>query len=177
MNYTVEWTKALLYSLRYVKSVCRQIDNAVEKRVELIPGLTAGYDADIDNTLCQTEKIISFIEKKKRTLRLAVMCNNIFENMTAVYKKALLLKFNTKKNYEQIEKLLDCSTRTYFRYIKEALKAFTLIREKLGFSDEYLENLYKNDKWLLRLKLKAEDEEFVKQKIFKVKKNNKLLTA
>lgn len=168
MKYSVIWSKTLLYSLCRVKGVCRQIDNAVEKRVKIIPGLTAGL-CDFKDTLCQTEKVISFIEQKKRTLNIAVMCGEIFEFMKPLFKKTLILKFSTFKSVDDCAKILKCSKRTYFRHIGEGICSFTKIREKMSLSDEYLQSIYGQDKWIMRFKEKAEEEEQVKQKIITIK--------
>jgi len=177
MNYTVVWTKALLYSQRFVKSVCRQIDSVIEKRANIIPGITSGF-SDFNDALDQTEKVIYFIEQKKRTLKLAVSCEDILEIMKPEYRKALCLKFKTFKTNKEIEKIMVCSLRTYFRHINEGIKAFTKLRERLNLSDEYLDNLYRQDRWILKLKTKASYEEDTKQKIVNVKlKNKNKLTA
>lgn len=177
MNYSVVWTKALLYSQRFVGSVCRQIDSVVEKRANIIPGITSGF-SDYFDAVNQTENIISFIEQKKRTLRLAVSCNDIFKFMRPEYKKALCLRYKTFKSNLQATKILNCSERTYFRYINSGIKAFTKLREKLNLSDEYLDNLYKKDSWLIGLKNKAKQEEEVKSKIVKIKiENRKKMSA
>lgn len=174
MNYSIVWSKVLLYSQKFVPSVCRQIDSAVEKRVKFVPGLTANM-CDFKDTLFQAEKVISFIEQKKRTLNLAVMCGEIFDCLKPLLKKALILKYRSFKSGQEAEKLIGCSKRTYFRYINQGIAAFTKIRERLELSDEYLESIYGKDKWIVRFKIKAEEEEEVKTKIVKIKARKKLI--
>lgn len=168
MNYSITWSKALLYAQRYVASVCRQIDEAVQKRVVLIPGLNVGL-FDVKDTLCQTEKVISFIEQKKRTLKLAVMCGEIFDCMKPLLKKTLFLKYRSFKSGDEAVKILGCSKRSYFRYINQGITSFTKLREKMCLSDEYLESIYGKDNWIIRFKEKALQEENTKEKIVNVK--------
>jgi hypothetical protein len=140
----------------------------VGKRVTVIPGFTAGL-CDFKDTLSQTEKVISFIEQKKRTLRLAVICGDIFEYMKPLLSKVLYYRYRAFMGSEEILKALNCSKRTYYRRVSSALISFTKIRERLNLSDEYLENLYGKDKWIMRFKEKAAEEEVLKSKINEIK--------
>lgn len=168
MVYSVIWSKTLLYSQRYAASVCRQIDKAIQNRAVLIPGLNSGLGGFKD-TLYQTEKVISFIEQKKRILKLAVMCSEIFDCVSPLLKKTLYIKFSLNKSWENASKMLDLSRRTYFRYINKGLAAFTEIRRRMNLSDEYLTEIFGRDKWIMSFKDKSQEEERVVKKISKTK--------
>lgn len=168
MGYSYAWTKTLLSSLCYIKSVCCQIDGALLRRAAVITGINSSYDGEFDSTLTQIGKVVSLIEKKKRTIRLFTMSKEVLSRMLVTYRKSLLLKFNTKKSGKEVEGLLGCTMRSFFRYIREGLNQFTAIRERLGYSDEYLDGLYKDDKWVMRLKLKAEDDEILKKNLERI---------
>ncbi|MDD4003220.1 MAG: hypothetical protein PHE12_03405 [Clostridia bacterium] len=169
MKYSVIWSKTLLYSLCRVKGVCRQIDNAVEARAAIVPGFHSGY-VFCEDAATHTQKMISLIEQKKRTINLLLLTNRILDYMTSASKKALVLRYCQNKDYIITAQLLNFSVRTFFRHIKQGLKIFTNLRKKLDISDEYLEGVYKGDYWITQLKNKALTEERIKQKALKTKK-------
>lgn len=164
MNYTVVWSKALLYSLCYIKGVCRQIDRAVNAKATAIGGITADCENSCQDAYAHTQKVITLIERKKLAIKLLHICGRVFDNMSAACKKALILRYFENKDYLQTAQILNCSVRTFFRHIKQGIKSFTNIRKNLGLSDEYLEDLYKGEEWVTRQKIKAIMEEESKQK-------------
>lgn len=156
MRSNAVWSRTLLTSLSRVQSVCRQIDRQVERRAIVIPGLSRGYDAENETTLKQAERLIELSEKKKRTLNIVTLCNDVFKNLSQPSKKILFFRYGLKKDNEYIARLMNVSMRTYFRNLKKAIDEFTRVRDSLGYCDLTLDNLYEDDKWILKIKDREE---------------------
>lgn len=150
------WSRTLLNSLKHVESVCRQIDRQVESRAVIIPGLSRGLMAENESTFKQAQRLIELSEKKKRTLNIVALCNDVFKELSEPSKKILYYRYRMKKDNEYIARLLNLSMRTYFRNLKKAIDEFTRVRDRMGYCDLALDSLYEDDKWILRLKDREE---------------------
>ena len=71
-------------------------------------------------------------------------------------KKILYFRYGLKKDNEYIARLMNVSMRTYFRNLKKAIDEFTRVRDSLGYCDLTLDNLYEDDKWILKIKDREE---------------------
>ena len=141
MGSNAVWSRTLLNSLKFVESVCRRIDRQVESGAAVIPGLSRGLFAENDSTFRQAQRLIELSEKKRRTLNIAVLCNDVLREMTDTSRKILHFRYRLKKDNECVAKLMNTSLRTYFRNLKKAIDEFTRIRDRMGFCDLTLDNL------------------------------------
>ncbi|NLK17006.1 MAG: hypothetical protein GX304_00510 [Clostridiales bacterium] len=165
MRSNAVWSRTILTSLSHVKSVCRQIDRQVERRAVVIPGLSRGYDAENETTLKQAERLIELSERKKRTLNIVALCNEVFRKLSQPSRKILYYRYGLKKDNEYIAKLMNVSMRTYFRNLKKAIDEFTRVRDSMGYCDLTLDNLYEDDNWILKIK---DREERIRSKFDKI---------
>lgn len=92
MNYTVVWSKALLYSLCYIRGICRQIDRAVSSRAMAIAGVRAGCENICQDAYAHTQNVISLIERKKRAIKLLHICGRVLDYMSAADKKGAYIE-------------------------------------------------------------------------------------
>lgn len=158
MEHSVIWSKTLLSVLKTAPAVNKHLDKLITLRAVKVPGVGVEAQSDYCGTYQQVDKILMYIETKKRVLNLLYIVDEIMSKVHVNYRKALYLRYKYNKIPSDIQQLMDCTLRTYFRYLSQGINQFTEIRQKLGYTDEYIETNYPDDHWLFNLKTKTAEE-------------------
>ena len=137
--------KTLLYAYRHIE----RITEAYEKIVKKI-ALNSIYSniSGANNTLTITNKMIDLLDKKEKYLNLKVICEEAIFRVNDEDKKILCLLYFDGVNYNVCSKLLNISTRTFFRKKQTAIANFCFQLEKMGYDLNYFIKNYSNDKIL-----------------------------
>lgn len=156
------WSKVLLSTIKVALGVNRHYDRVIKGRAIRLTGVYQECQSDFESTYIQTEKILRYIEEKKRVVKIYSICEEILNSVHLNYRKALYIKYKCRSSADKIEQILGCTMRTYFRHINQGLKQFDEIRLKLGYTDEYLNEIFGNDSWIKNLIAIEEENAYVK---------------
>ncbi len=140
------WSKTLLNSYMCFEKIAEEIDNLV-----LTYGLDSCYLRDEQAYLYSAEQMIELIDKKKLVINLKVICDEVIANMNPKFARILILKYIDNMKGADIAKRLGLSIRSYFRWVNEAVNAFSKKLNALGFSDQKLKEMCDSEEWIKRL--------------------------
>ena len=138
------WAKTLLTTNSYLDAICGAIDKMVASScVE-----SASFGAD---TISIANKVIALSERKKFFVNTRVLINNVLNNIPKQSAKILTLRYVDHMKSDLICNLLNMPQRTYFRKISKAICDFAFELKKLGFDEEKLFLMFKNELWILEI--------------------------
>ena len=139
------WVKTILQSYNFIARVNRTIDKQVADRSVMSHLFSFGYQ----DTLSLMESIIDLIERKQNLLKLKELVEDGFNFINPEHAKALMLTYIDEYNIDDISTLLNLSKRTLQRKINKALSEMFYFFNKNGYTIEYIEKKYEQEKWLV----------------------------
>ena len=135
------WCKTFLNIYRYLEKITYAIDKIV-----LTTGLNMQLEAQVS-----AKKMIELTERKVKLINLKLFIENTLNNLDKECTKLLMLKYVDNIKSDEIAKLLNISSRTFFRKIKQALSSFEFALKRLGKTSKILFEEYKDEKWIIDL--------------------------
>ena len=134
--------KTLLCAYRHIE----RITEAYEKIVKKI-ALNSIYSniSGANNTLTITNGMIDLLDRKEKYLNLKIICEETIFKLNDEDKKLLCLIYLDGVNYNVCAKLLNISTRTFFRKKQTAFANFCFQLEKAGYDSKYFLKNYSDD--------------------------------
>ena len=135
-------SRALLVAYGHFETICGAIDKTV-----------FNCSVKSGNSYCSAEfianKIISLICRKKYLINLKVLVDKALSKTKKQFAKVLILKFVDQVDSTLASKMLNISTRTYFRQINSALEDFFKSLKSLGFTTSKIFDLISEENWIL----------------------------
>ena len=135
-------SRALLTSYGHLETICGAIDKTV-----LNCGIKSG------NSYCSAEfiaeKIINLTERKKFLINLKVLIDKALSRTKKSFARVLLLKYVDQVDSTLASKILNVSTRTYFRQINTALELFWDSLTSMGYNTEKIFALISEENWIM----------------------------
>ena len=141
------WSKTVLGVYRYLPRVSNAFDRLVKTRA-----YNSGYvssNSSFNDVFNVTTAILDLTERKITLINLKLIIEKALKMIDKNYARLLIYKYiDGKKSTEIAEKFGFC-LRTYFRKINSALTSFSKALTRLGYGDEKLFKMLKNEKWIL----------------------------
>lgn len=136
------WAKTLLTTNSYLDTIC----GAIDKMVQSSCVASIGYNTD---TMQIANKVIALSERKKFFVNLRVLINTILKNIPSQSAKILTLKYVDHLKSDLCCELLKLPQRTYFRKLSNAICDFAFELKKMGYGEDRLFSMFKNELWIL----------------------------
>ena len=140
------WSKTLLNVYDCLFNLTNEIDKIVENFA-----LNSCNFYGFNKTFQDIQKIIDLTDRKVTLINVKVLIENILLDLDDVSCKILTLKFVDKMPHDMVMEVLDIKRRTYFRKYNEAVSSFACKLITMGFDEEKIIKLIKNEKWILFL--------------------------
>ena len=144
----IAWSKTILSVYRYLKRMTYAFDRMVKSKAYNSFHTTSDNFA-INNIFDLSESILDLTERKVTLINLKVLTDKALASMDKELAKILILKFFEGKKCDEIANLIHCSTRTYFRKLTVAYSAFYVALVNLGYDENRLEMMLKNENWIM----------------------------
>ncbi len=150
MKNNTNWSKTLLGIYRYLPRVTYAYDNLVKSRA-YNSSATNSFLLGFNDIMKVANTIINLTERKNNLINLKVLTDKVLCDIDLSSAKILVMKFIDGKKSNEIANLLHLGKRTYFRKLNFALESFANMLTRLNYTDYKLENMIKDEKWILRL--------------------------
>ena len=150
MNSNV-WGKTTLTTYPYLIKIADAIDRMIERRA-LNSFYVSGSNYLSNNIYDLANKLIDLSERKVTLINLKVLVESALKKCDRESAKLLIAKYMSKKKTAEICDMFKLSTRTYFRKIKEAEDKFSKQLDLQGYNAFKLDNMLKNENWILDVK-------------------------
>lgn len=153
------WAKTLLFAYKYLGSLCRSIDKTI-KNMAVHSFYVGGVWNEENSVYKISEKMISLSNKKIDYINLKVTIEKILKEMNKNNAKLLILRNIKELSIQTVASVLNISERTYYRKSNLALKEFSNLMEKYGYSYQKMEINYWNDKFVQSIYKISDNENF-----------------
>lgn len=144
--------KTMLCAYGYLGAAADKLDELTMGRA-LSAGVSdkGGGTAGGLTTYEQVDRILDLVNKKVRLCSLKATIDETLNQLS--YEEQLILKMRYIQGlkFEYFGDILKYTKRTYFRRIDTALKKFCGAMARNGYSDEWFEKEYMNQKWIKNL--------------------------
>lgn len=140
------WSKTLLNVYDCLFSLTNEIDKII-KNFAVNSCSFYGFN----RTFQDVQKIIDLTDRKVTLINVKVLIEKILVDLDDVSCKILTLKFVDKMPHDLIMEVLDIKRRTYFRKYNEAIGSFSCKLLAMGFDENKIIKLIKDEKWILFL--------------------------
>lgn len=148
------WARIILSTYKNIERVVNSLDRTIN--------CIAMQGANGRNSYISTEKIVNkiidIIYRKEGLINLKVIADDVLKCMKKEYVQLLKLKFIKHKKFQEIADIQGISLRTVFRHYDKALNQFNNILKLKGFTDEKLNEEYKDEPYLDKIKAKIIEE-------------------
>ena len=140
------WSKSALSIYKYLSTMAKSIDKTV---------LDLGKSSHITslhrqhNTYNQAGNLIELVDRKRKMINLKIIIEEVLAKMEKEDRRIISLVYMDGVKSETIAKILGVSIRTFFRKKLIAIQNFTLIMAEIGYNEEFFENEYFSEKWLM----------------------------
>lgn len=140
------WSKTLLSMLRYFDALSRAVDRLVSKNATNSNYYANGKFITAYN---MANRIIELTERKKKIFALKNLIEDAICLLDKEDRRLIGLAYFDGVTSHNIATLLNISDRTYFRRKNKAINSFSNKLKYLGYTDEKLNLLYGNEKWVM----------------------------
>lgn len=141
MNLIYVWANVLLESYSNLIKFADAVDSEV-KRVTLLGS------SDRFNTMELSNYVIDLIEKKIALCNTKVLIEEIIRKMDKETQKFIILKYIDRFSMDIIAKKQGLTLRTAYRRLNIIKEKFAKCLLDMGYTDEKLRKIYKNQLWI-----------------------------
>lgn len=158
------WAKTVLMSYRYLERIVNSLDRLIINR-GLYCGDVLGQNFHRNNVLAVSESIINYSERKVTLINLNILIEESLKEIPQQDSQILIAKYIDGLKTEEMAKYFGYPSRTLFRRINKAEKSFDLCLKRKGFDDKKLEEMLKDENWIVNMhnSLTIEEED-IKEK-------------
>ena len=151
------WSKTLLSVYRYLPRVTYAIDKIVKTRAYNSSYSTTN-NISFNNVWNVANTILDLTERKITLINLKLIIEKALHSMDENSARILILKFIDGKKSNEIANLFNICLRTFFRKVNTALESFSKALIRMGYTNDKLLNMLKNEKWIMETFNKSEKE-------------------
>lgn len=106
-------------------------------------------------------EILELIDQKRKIVNLAYIVKSTVERMKPIDKHILVERVFNKKTFTTIAEESDVALRTVFRRAEVAKMRFCQALASRGYTEEWFEKEYGNDKYISAVKSRVEQEKYM----------------
>ncbi len=142
------WSKTILQVYRYLPRVASAYDKMINSRA-LGSQFSNSLNMATQSATSVANTIIDLSQRKITLINMKLITENCLKEIDRDLAKLLILKYvNGKKSVEIAQKMNVC-LRTFFRKLNSALESFSLSLSRLGYNNDRLNDMLKDEKWIL----------------------------
>lgn len=145
---TFAWAKTLLSAYKYLETITEAIDNLVLKQGVSSYYYNNGYH---DSTLSLANKMLALTERKQKLIKLKLMIEDGLSKLSDADARLLVLTYFDLLKSTIVSEQLGVSLRTFFRKKTGAIQKFGNALKFLGYDVKTLQELLKDEGWILNL--------------------------
>ena len=135
------WSKTLLKSYNRLEQVAQILDRTVLEK-----GIASQFT--YNNTEIVAQKILAVIERKKILVKIKAIIEECLSKLSNKHTKVLVLKYFDCLKSTSIAEVMGVSLRSCFRIVNKSLEKFAEQLTNLGYDDESLRLLVKNEPFI-----------------------------
>lgn len=147
------WTKTILYVYKYLERVCDGIDALVEESA-----LHSFHHRSENEASRVAERICKLCERKAKLVNIKVLADTCLLKSDKTSAQLLIEKYIDEDQGEDIALRHNINFRTYFRKMIQAETSFSILMLREGFSESKLNEYLKDEKWIIEVYEKFENE-------------------
>lgn len=152
------WSKTLLTSYRYLGRIVAAIDKLVIKEAMGSIGSNS-LIYSLKSAEWVTNKILDYTEKKVALINAKVLIEKALFSMNRDQALILVKKFINGKKTNQVIAEMGVARRSFYRKLEGAIKTFAFTLKRMGYSEERLDEMLSDQKWLMKIYGQFELEE------------------
>lgn len=152
------WSKTILTAYRYLERIVSAIDKLVIK--EAMGSISSdSLIYSLKSAEAVTSKILDYTEKKVALINTKLLIEKALYSMKKEQALILVKKYINGKKTNDIIAEIGCPRRSYYRKLESATKTFAYVVKMMGFSEEKLDDMLSDQKWLMKIYAKFELEQ------------------
>ncbi|MEG2273893.1 MAG: hypothetical protein RSC44_01025 [Clostridia bacterium] len=140
------WSNTVLVAYSALPKIVNELDFGVSTRVKSSFG-----SIHLKNGV-STEQLIGEIaelnNEKRKIVNLRIITVDAMNKLDDLDRQLLIARIMRKKTFQQISTDFNLSLRTVFRKLKAAEESFAFTLAASGYSEEWLESEYSNNKYI-----------------------------
>ena len=144
------WSKTLLGVYRYLPRVTYALDKIVKTRA-YNSSFTSTNNIAFNDVMNVANTILDLTERKITLINLKLIIEKALCSMDKNLARILILKFIDGRKSNEIADVFKICLRTFFRKVNTALDSFSKALLRMGYNDEKLKNMLKNEKWIMEV--------------------------
>ena len=145
----INWSKTLLGVYRYLPRVANAYDKIVKTRAYNSHYHT--YNSAFNDVMNVANFILDMSEKKVTLINTKLITEKALSCMNTQLAQILIYKFIDGKKCVEIADKLNVCLRTFFRKLNSALVSFYRTLERMGYNENKLCEMLKNEKWIMNI--------------------------
>ncbi len=165
MDNNNNWTKTLLSVYRYLPRVTYAIDKIVKTRA-YNSSYASTNNIAFNNVMNVANTILDLTERKITLINLKLIIEKALHSIDRNLARILILKFIDGKKSNDIADLFKICLRTFFRKVNTALDSFSKALSRMGYTNDNLHKMLKNEKWIMETFNKSQKETVSKTENF-----------
>lgn len=152
------WSKTILTAYRYLERIVAAIDKLVIK--EAMGSISSdSLIYSLKSAEAITNKILDYTEKKVALINTKILVEKALFSMKRDQALILVKKYINGKRTNEVIAEMGLARRSYYRKLECATKTFACTLKRMGFSEEKLDQMLSDQKWLMKIYGKFELEE------------------
>ncbi len=153
------WGNAALVAYSLLPKIANSLDCAVKSRINST-FQSRHLKMGVSNEQLIGE-ILELIDQKRKIVNLAYIVKSTVERMKPIDKHILVERVFNKKTFTTIAEESDVALRTVFRRAEVAKMRFCQALASRGYTEEWFEKEYGNDKYISAVKSRVEQEKYM----------------
>lgn len=152
------WSKTILSAYRYLERIVSAIDKLVIK--EAMGSISSNsLIYSLKSAEAITSKILDYTEKKVALINVKVLIEKALYSMKREQALILVKKYINCQKTNEIISEIGCPRRSFYRKLDSATKTFSYVVKMMGFSEQRLDEMLSDQKWLMKIYNKFELEQ------------------
>ena len=147
---SILWSKTILSAYKYFERIAGAIDKLVIKEaMGSISSQSLIYS--MKSAEAVTSKILDYSEKKIALINAKLLVEKALYSMDKNQALILIKKYINGKKPNEIISEIGCARRSYYRKLDSAINSFACQINLLGFSEQRLDQMLSDQKWLMKI--------------------------
>ena len=152
------WSNTSLVAYSLIPKIGDELDKCVISRVN------SSYKSRHLKIGISNEQLIGEIielnEQKRKIANLRYIVKHTLSMLSDVDRRVLVARIINKHTFQSIAELEKISLRTVFRRLANAEENYAIALKKQGYTEEWFEKEYGNDKYIISIKQRVSDEKY-----------------
>lgn len=144
------WPKTILSVYRYLERICDAIDK-ISIASALSSNNISGQNYFLNNTYAISQKLLDLGERKVTLINLKLLTEDVLSKMKEIDANLLIEKYIDGRKAKEIAERYNLSLRSAFRKLALAEESFDKKLNLLGYDDEKLSKMLKDERWIINV--------------------------